>query len=120
MEKVQEKGLTKAIGISKFVSDFRIHRSFACADFLCLYSFSEAFIEDLLKTAKVPPAANQVSPSFTSLLLRFIHSSSYRTIVDRATPVPTSAQAHRISQVEEYRCSSLFSPRIDQLTSSHR
>jgi hypothetical protein len=27
------------------------------------HSFSEAFIEDLLKTAKVPPAANQVSLS---------------------------------------------------------
>ncbi|GAA5820753.1 hypothetical protein JCM11491_001993, partial [Sporobolomyces phaffii] len=42
MEQVQEKGLTKAIGIS---------------------NFSEAFIDDLLKTAKIPPAANQASPS---------------------------------------------------------
>ncbi|GAA5825453.1 hypothetical protein JCM5353_003632 [Sporobolomyces roseus] len=39
MEKVQEKGLTKAIGIS---------------------NFSEAFIENLLETAKVPPVANQI------------------------------------------------------------
>ncbi|GAA5943710.1 glycerol 2-dehydrogenase (NADP(+)) GCY1 [Sporobolomyces koalae] len=39
MEQVQQKGLTKAIGIS---------------------NFSEAFIEDLLKTAKITPAANQI------------------------------------------------------------
>ncbi|GAA5829661.1 hypothetical protein JCM3766R1_001254 [Sporobolomyces carnicolor] len=39
MEEVQKKGLSKAIGIS---------------------NFSESFVEELLKTAKIPPAANQI------------------------------------------------------------
>ncbi|GAA5883565.1 hypothetical protein JCM16303_005490 [Sporobolomyces ruberrimus] len=39
MERVQEMGLTRAIGVS---------------------NFSEAFIEELLKTAKIMPAANQI------------------------------------------------------------
>ncbi|GAA5972265.1 hypothetical protein JCM3765_006162 [Sporobolomyces pararoseus] len=39
MEEVQKKGLTKSIGIS---------------------NFSESFIDELLKTAKIPPAANQI------------------------------------------------------------
>ena len=90
----------------------RRHWSDACS---LRGSFSEPMLDDLLKTAKVTPAANQVRGRFVRSDSGAGHMLRHPFFTGRIAPVPAATRAARVPRGEGHCGRGVLAARLDRL-----